>query len=412
MKRQGPGRARAAVSERAPLWPWLGVTGLIVIVAIWLKVPSLFIEHTETDERIYWQLAENLAAGRGYTLQGTALLESLSPHIYDRPLFHHPPLFAALLTPFAASEMRSAAIVIPWLGQVLGILAVALIGLRTALQGASGRTAMSPGFWLPLLAMAADPLLGLTASRLWLDSLLTGLVAMAFAALVMATTGTRSRLWMLTAGAFLGLAALTKLTALIVLPVIIVTILHGEGRWRTRFNSLTWFSVPVCLLVVPWLVLFRLKCGVFLPDWVAPDLWLREHSDFVKSALDRPWYYYSAKLPLVLPMTLMAGWAMWNRSGIRLNHTIQLAAAWSALVIVSLTMLGATGYGFQMRHVAPAVVPLYVIVMSGLLEGEHPIALLACGCALSIGTFTTGMHVLARADEVFSLAEIARLIGF
>ena len=48
----------------------------------------------------------------------------------------------------------------------------------------------------------------------------------------------------------------------------------------------------------------------------------------------------------------------------------------------------------------------------GLLEGEHPIALLACGCALSIGTFTAGMHVLARADEVFSLAEIARLIGF
>lgn len=412
MKRHRAEPARTPLGDRMLLRQCLIVTGLIVVVTLWLKVPSILIAHDEVDERIYWQLAENLASGRGYTLQGTALLGSLSPHIYDRPLFHHPPLFAALLVPFVLSGARPAALVVPWLGHVLSVLAVALIGWRTALKGSSGRTAYSPGFWLPLLAMAADPLLGFTASRLWIDSLLTGVMAMAFAALVMATTGQRSHGWLVTTGVLLGLAALTKLTALVVLPVFVVTILRGGGTWRRRLTSLLPFATPVCLLVIPWLLLFRLKCGVFLPDWVAPDLWLREHSDFVKAALDRPWYYYVIKLPLLLPMTVIAGWALWGRSGLRTNPTMQIATAWCATVIVALTTLSAMGYGFQMRHVAPAVVPLYAIAMSGLLEGEHPIGLLACGCALSIGTFTAGLHVLAQVDEVFSLAEIARLIGF
>ncbi len=412
MKRNRMEPARAAPSDPRRLRQSLLVTALIVVVTLWLKVPSMLIAHDEVDERIYWQLAENLASGRGYTLQGTALLDSLSPHIYDRPLFHHPPLFATLLVPFVLFGARPAALVVPWLGQILSVCAVALIGWRTALTGSSGRTAFSPGFWLPLLALAADPLLGFTASRLWIDSLLTGVMAMSFAALVMATTGHRSQTWLVTAGVFLGLAALTKLTALAVLPVFVVTLLRGGGTWRRRLTSLLPFATPVCLLVVPWLVLFRLKCGVFLPDWVAPDLWLREHSDFVKAALDRPWYYYVIKLPLLIPMTAMAAWMLWSRPGLRTNPTLQITTAWCVTVIVALTAVSTMGYGFQMRHVAPAVVPLYAIVMSGLLEGEHPIGLLACGCALSIGTFTAGLHVLAQVDEVFSLAEIARLIGF
>jgi 4-amino-4-deoxy-L-arabinose transferase-like glycosyltransferase len=412
MKRNRSETARAALSDRTLLRQCLIITGLVVVVALWLKVPSIFIPHEEIDERIYWQLAEHLASGRGYTLQGSALLDSLSPHIYDRPLFHHPPLFAALLVPFVLSGAKPAAIVVPWLGHILSLLAVALIGWRTALKRPMGPTGISPGFWLPLLAMAADPLLGFTASRLWIDSLLTGLMAMAFASLVMATAGQRSQRWMVTAGVFLGLAALTKLTALVVLPVFVVTILLGGVPWRGRLTSCLWFGLPICFLVVPWLLVFRLKCGVFLPDWVAPDPWLREHSEFVKAALDRPWYYYVVKLPLLIPMSVMAGWALSARSGLRTNSTMQIATAWGLTVVAALTALSATGYGFQMRHVAPAVVPLYVIVMGGLLDGEHPTGLLACGCALSIGTFTAGLHALAQVDEAFSLAEIARLIGF
>ena len=57
-------------------------------VCLVLKGPSLLYPRTEGDERIYWQLAQNLANGGDYTLRGSALLKELSAYIYDRPLFH------------------------------------------------------------------------------------------------------------------------------------------------------------------------------------------------------------------------------------------------------------------------------------------------------------------------------------
>src|SRR5688500_6972258 len=68
-----------------------------VIVSAFLKLPSLRYPLDEADERIYWQLADNLARGGEYTLQGTEIVRELSPYMYDRPLFHHPPLFPAMV---------------------------------------------------------------------------------------------------------------------------------------------------------------------------------------------------------------------------------------------------------------------------------------------------------------------------
>ena len=99
-----------------------------------MKGPSLLYPRTEGDERIYWQLAQNLANGGDYTLRGSALLKELSAYIYDRPLFHHPPLFPALLSLFAIADMENAAVLVSWLGHVLVVIAVAIIGRHAGAQ--------------------------------------------------------------------------------------------------------------------------------------------------------------------------------------------------------------------------------------------------------------------------------------
>ena len=80
----------------------LKVALLFILVSTVLKLASLTFTHTEPDEVVYWTLAQHLLASGDYSLQGSEVLELLSPVIYDRPLFHHPPLFPVLLIPFVA----------------------------------------------------------------------------------------------------------------------------------------------------------------------------------------------------------------------------------------------------------------------------------------------------------------------
>jgi hypothetical protein len=154
-------------------------------VCFFLKCPSLLYPRTEGDERIYWQLANNLAHNGDYSLRGSAVLKELSPHMYDRSLFHHPPLFPALLSLFVMAGMENAAVLVSWLGHVLAVLAVAIIGRHVLEQGSHGATEVAPyrlitapAFWLPVLGVAADPLLMFVSRRIWIDSLLSGLVAL------------------------------------------------------------------------------------------------------------------------------------------------------------------------------------------------------------------------------------------
>ena len=58
----------------------------------------------------------------------------------------------------------------------------------------------------------------------------------------------------------------------------------------------------------------------------------------------------------------------------------------------------------QMRHIAPAVAAVYVIVLLTLLERERPVILLVCGFAMLVGTVTGAMYLLVpEFDEMLSL---------
>jgi hypothetical protein len=384
----------------------------VVTVCAFLKLPSLRYPFAEGDERIYWQLAENLAHGRGYTLQGTTVLRELSPDMYDRPLFHHPPLFPALLTPFVLTGTRNAAVLISWLGHFLTVIAVALVGRHALLRLGNDTRITAPAFWLPVVAASADPLLIFVSRRLWIDSLAGGLAALAIATVLIAG-GKRRRALLAAGGALLGLAALAKLTTLILVPVCVLAGTRADTTGKERAISIAAMLLPAAVLVAPWMLLFYQQYGVLAPSWVKPDARLMELFPFVRAAVDRPWYYYGAKLALIMPLSLIAVWLVIRERELWRDAAIQTAAAWLAIFVGVLTFLGIDGYGFQMRHITPAIAAIYVIVLVALLERERPILLMACGLSMLVGTVTGAMHLLVpEFDEIVSLLRIAGFAAF
>jgi hypothetical protein len=386
----------------------VGVAAICVI----LKSPSLLYPRAEGDERIYWQLAQSLALGGDYSLRGSELLRELSSYVYDRPLFHHPPLFPALLSLFAMADMENAAVLVSWLGHVLAAIAVAIIGRHILNQHSDASTLTRPAFWLPVLGVSADPLLLFVSRRIWIDSLLSGLTALSVAMLLIAG-GKRRRATLAAAGVLLGLAALAKLTALILLPVFVFVCIRDEETWKERAISLAAVLLPVVSLVVPWLLVFYSRNGVFLPSWVKPDERLMQLYPFVRAAVERPWYYYVVKLSVVMPLAIAAVWALMGDRALWANRTVQVAAAWFGTVLVVLTVLGINGYGFQMRHIAPAVTALYVVLLVLLTERDRPLLLVVSAFAMLVGTVTGAMHLLApQFDEIVSLGRVSGLLSY
>lgn len=332
--------------------------------------------------------------------------------MYDRPLFHHPPLFPALLVPFVLTGSKSAAVLVSWLGHSLAVIAVALVGRHVLHRLPHDARISLPAFWLPVLGVSADPLLMFVSRRLWIDSLLGGLTALVVATVLVAE-GKRRRAVLAVGGGLLGLAALAKLTALILVPVVLIAGVRADATWKDRTLSLAAMFLPVAILVAPWLLLFYLQYGVLTPSWVQPDARLMELFPFVRAAVGRPWYYYGAKLLVIMPLALVAAWLLIRERHLWRNAAIQIAAAWFSVVVVTLTLMGIVGYGFQMRHITSAVAAVYVIVLAALLERDRPVLLMVCGFSMLVGTVTGAMHLLApEFDEIVSLLRIAGFGSF
>ena len=400
-----PAAEPASTRPTPGFWP---VCLVALVLCTVLKVPALIYPPDEADEQIHWQLAVSLAQRGEYTLRGSALLPSLSPYIYDRPLFHHPPLYPSLLVPFVRAEAQPAAVLVSWLGHLLAVLAVALIG-RHALRRHPEVTAVSPRFWLPVIGVAADPLLMFVSKRLWIDGLLAGLVALGMAILLHAG-GRRRRSVLALAGLVLGLAALAKLTALILVPLFLFVAVKTDTNWRARALSALAVGLPVVVLVVPWLLAFHAASGVFIASWIRPDARSLELFPFLRTVVERPGYYYFTTLISIMPLALVAAWVLASRTAWQRSAT-QVVAAWFGLYVLAQTLLGLDGYGFQMRHIAPAVAAVYAVVLLALIERERAMLMLAAALAIVIGAVTGAMHLLApQFDEMTSIPMIAWLL--
>jgi 4-amino-4-deoxy-L-arabinose transferase-like glycosyltransferase len=371
-----------------------------------LKLPSLRFVHSEPDEIVYWNVARNLVERGEYTLRGAKIEGRLSPAIYDRPLFHHPPLYPLLLTPFVALGAPQAAVMISWLGHLLCLLAVGIIGWALLARG----KAIGDVLWLALLGVATDPLLALVSRKLWIDALLAGLVALGLAIVWAALVSPRRRLLLVLGGVVLGLAGLAKLPGLLGAPVAAMLVWGGGGSRRERLRDLLLVGVPCALLVVPWLVLFVTTYGALTPTWLRRDEWAVRHYPFLAAAVGRPWYYYAARLVLVEPVAVvgLALCVLRPREG---GLARWAAPAWVLLWLVAYTIQSASGYGFQMRYVAPVVPGLYAMLLCARSPGSFVRPVIAL--AVAYGAIESTVYLLSEhLDELVTFPELAKMFRF
>lgn len=381
---------------------WLTLAILLLFCAA-LKLPTLTAPHDEPDEQIYWQLAGKLLTAGQYNLQGTEILKQLSPPIYDRPIFCHPPLFSALLIPFVHWQARNLAVLISWLGHFLCIIAVAVMGRRMAQEHGAGLDQSQVIFWLPVLGMALDPFLTFLSGKLWIDSLLAGLCAASIAFFFCARYSERRGLCLIAGGILFGLAGLAKLPALALTPVIVLLILTPEVTTPTVLLDLCLGGLPALILILPWFIIFHHACGVFLPYWTKPDEWTMQRYPMVRAAVERNPLYFIGKLAAIAPVSILCLVAYIFKRSLWKKMESALPCLWFIIVLIALSWVGWRGQGFQMRFLAPLFPSIYLMLYA--LPGEWrsgrgilPIIILLC--LIYAGLNGVFYLVLPQYDEI------------
>lgn len=390
------------------------ICAAIVLLCLALKLPSLTYPRLEYDERIYWQLTDNWLKHGTYSLRGTQVLRELPPSVYDKPLFHHPPLLPILLAPCVWLGSPNAAILVAWLGHVLAIIGVAIICWMWRRRSWRATTFV---LWLPVLGVALDPVLTFTARKIWIDPVAGGLAGLAMGLCALAAHH-RSPRWAALAGVVFGLAGRAKLSALLVLPAGILLLGWGRGagpngpvRTRTRTGMMLACALPAGIVLLPWFVVFYGHYHRLLPDWIRPDAALIAASPHVAREMDRPWRFYFTQSALVSPVVLVVVVAVFQRARRLLTARLGLPVLWVGLVLIGLLGLRALGHGAQLRYLTPALPGVYVALAAllGLASAGRsvlgPVALLSVIYgAVAMGYFLYPDNL--RYDDIVPLPEI------
>lgn len=386
-------------------WSTASLAALVILAGLLLKLPSLRNNHFEADEQIYLWVADNWRATGAYTLRGTPVLPTLSPEIYDRPLFHHPPLFIILIMPLVHLFYDGAAVLVSWLGHVLCAVAVFIVARRLARDGPRGAVL------LPVFAVMVDPLLIFTAQKIWLESLLAGLSALCLAFLLLGMTGDRRRLWFFASGTAWGLAILTKTTAVVLAPLVVAALARERlaGRKDGLLRDAGLLAAPAVVLTLPWFLLFHRAYGGLFPDWIKPDRWMLEHIPFMRMVVDRPAGYFFTELAFINP--LVAVTVVLQAAQRRMPRWPEaLLWAWFLVILGAFTALGMSGRSFQMRLITMAVVPISMLLgplLAGLRGRASTIALAAVGAALIYNAATGIWYTFTPGDaDAVSLVEL------
>jgi 4-amino-4-deoxy-L-arabinose transferase-like glycosyltransferase len=380
-------------------------------LALLTKLPSLGFDHREPDELIYWTLAHHLDTYGTYTLRGAPFLPKLSRRMYDRPLFHHPPLYPALLIPFERRDLRSEAIAISWLGHGLAILAVAWLGVHLHARFGAGSSALG-ALALPLLGITFDPAFVHASRKLWIDALVGGLAAFAVALTLAAAASARwRRLALIAAGLTLGLAGLAKLPGLLVAPVCAALVLARPARGRERLGDLVCLALPAALVVAPWFAVFYATYGTLVAHWNAPDATITARFPMVAASMQKPAWFFAAKLAIVQPLVVVAlGAFAWRaRDDERRSLDAWTLLAWLLGVGACLSWVSAASFGFQTRYLTPLCTALYALPLACPAWYRAPsarplriaAALAILWAALGAAPYLTN----GRPDEYLGLAE-------
>jgi 4-amino-4-deoxy-L-arabinose transferase-like glycosyltransferase len=342
---------------------------VVVIFFIGLCMHSIifFRAHNEGDELIYKTLVEQLDNGRGYTLQGSYLLEKglIDKTQYDQPLFFHPPggmfLFWAFYRIFGDCGFS-----------IFQILSYALFFWSMLFLAKSlNLTSSNLGLGLVSILSAFSPIMAHATAKFWLDGPLLAFTTLAVAIYAWALAHDRIR-WVFIAGLILGYASLIKITAFLVVPgLILMSWYFLKPPTLKRFIQFgLLFLVTAFIVQTPWEFWQWLKVGSPFSEWVGrPSRSLLDSSRYVYylTEIRSPWIYLRLT-PLILWTsipTLLLFPLMWGNGPKRWMRLSLLT--WILTVLFFHIALGFIGYSKVLRYVI-LMTPALIILFSSLLD--------------------------------------------
>jgi hypothetical protein len=167
------------------------------------------------------------------------------------------------------------------------------------------------------------------------------------------------------AGLIFGLAALTKETAVLILPVILYLVLR-DGLNRRSLAALAYFAFAAALVAAPWFVYFFKLTGSFARGAVIDSEYLQ--LPFIKMAVARSWYFYFAHVALVAPIYLFGYFEIVAK--IRRRESLT-EVIWVLSYFIPLTVYGLMGNSYQTRYLLPALPALALLSASALQRQKH-----------------------------------------
>ena len=331
-------------------------------------------EHRETDEMVFLHLSRRVAAlrsiARGYAVQDVIEEIGLSRDNYDKPMFHHPPLFS----------------IVTGLWETLGLPYPLLPLLLSALVPITMLLLLPPSPGNPSVAGTAAVAYTFTVTqvfasmKLWSDNMLP---LFSLLSVLLAQRGRYN-----SAGAAFAIGCMVKVTALGLAPGLLLATWGGgkgfkENIWNT-FNVLGTGVVGYGLWACYYAynasgggaksgedqtggegVFFDLSnvAGFITAMW--PSSTLVSGSTFMSLASNRsPWFYLRClSLSPHLLFSLNCGSKAWRNPRL-LPYTVVVAT-----YVAAFTGVGAMGGLYQSRHVLPCMPFLAVLAAEGFGEG-------------------------------------------
>jgi len=328
---------------------------------------TVFIEpHAEGDELIYSALVEQLEDGNGYTLQGTPLVTygAVDREQYDRKLFFHPPGGIALF----------------WLSNhfigpkgigVVQVLSYALffwsMVLLARLLGLTGRSIAVVG-----ALSAFNPIMAHVATNYWLDGPLLAFSTFS-AALFIRSVVRKSLVSATVAGVVLGYASLIKITAVLVIPGVLVMawFLLEPPRQGAFIRFAACLVVPAFIVQLPWEVWQWIEFGTPFPGWAGkPSKTLIESNRYVHflTVVRSPWIYLTLlpRISWTIAPAIVLYFVAWNNKTVRRLGFALLV--WIITVLAFHVLLGFKGYSKVIRYVILVAPPAVILFSAAFFE--------------------------------------------
>ncbi len=433
------------------------VAALVAVFTVVIHAPILLRPPTNADELIYLRLARSMSEGSGYTLQGSLILPSLPPEMYDHAVFNHPPGFPVLLMPLVATGLARWAVIVSLAAHLACAAAVVFLGYRLLLREDDSLWRRML-FGIMTLAAFLDPILSFCSRRVWMDNVLAAWIAWAFVG-VFLLRSSKPLTGLIIASACMAAAVGTKLLMLVFVPPLALAVLMlspagpaslASHSSKNRFNlanpqlrNFLIFIIPSLLVFCLWEAIFFQSSGEWFPRWLSIPSDVLAEKKFMAIRQDQPFLYFPAKLLLLSPLAALvipSGLFLLLRGPSAPNGSIpgtapqtssprrnwftgtttaspQPVLVFPLLAIViyltALIILGALGFSKEARYLTP-IMPLLGITLIGVFAcvaqnggcSHHlktQIFVFACLLALLSSTMLAGFYLFAvQFDEPLS----------